>query len=165
MRSQDMDFVTFLKTTLTDGPVAVSEIEARARAAGLLGERQRITNVKAFRKAKSALGIVSIRQGFGRDGAWAWALPPPAKLSAPEAEGQLLAEREVPAAPTQPKLATYGGSIVGADPGSPKESQAIDAAQGLPPEFRDVVGVPRSWLAGVARLNAEWRDLGEYRRS
>jgi len=39
-----------------------------ARAAGLLGERQRISNAKPCRKAKSALGIESIRHRFGAGG-------------------------------------------------------------------------------------------------
>jgi hypothetical protein len=57
-----------------------------AHAAGLLGEGQRITQAKLFRRAKDALGIRSIREGFGAGGRWAWELPPgsdaPATISA-----------------------------------------------------------------------------------
>jgi hypothetical protein len=47
----------------------------RARAAGLLGERQRVTDAKTFKAAKKKLGIMSRRDGFGRDGEWSWAFP------------------------------------------------------------------------------------------
>jgi hypothetical protein len=82
---------TFLKGALADAAVGVPKLEAMARAAGLLGERQRITNAKQFRQAKSALGIRSVRNGFGPGGAWLWALPRDR-----EASGALL--HEAPAA-------------------------------------------------------------------
>jgi putative ABC transport system substrate-binding protein len=41
----------------------------------LLGEGQRIGQAKAFRRAKTSLGIQSIREGFGPGGEWAWELP------------------------------------------------------------------------------------------
>jgi hypothetical protein len=55
-----------------------------ARAAGLLGEGQSITQDKVFRRAKRSLGIRSIRDGFGAGGRWAWELPPdsPTTISA-----------------------------------------------------------------------------------
>jgi hypothetical protein len=69
-------FVTeFLRDALGVGALGVPKLEARARAEGLLGERQRISTAKPFRKAKSALGIQSIRDGFGPGGAWLWKLP------------------------------------------------------------------------------------------
>ncbi len=46
-----------------------------ARAAGLLGERQRISNAKGFKRAKQSLGIKSVRSGFGTGGGWLWKLP------------------------------------------------------------------------------------------
>jgi hypothetical protein len=46
----------FLQNALAGDALGVAELEARARAAGLLGERQRISTAKPFRKAKSALG-------------------------------------------------------------------------------------------------------------
>jgi hypothetical protein len=68
----------FLRNSLANGALAVAELEARARAAGLLSQRQQIQHAKTFKKAKSALGIRSIRDGFGGDGKWAWHLPPEA---------------------------------------------------------------------------------------
>jgi hypothetical protein len=51
-----------------------------ARAAGLLGEHQRITHAKLFKKAKKSLGIRSVRNGFGCAGEWLWLLESPAPL-------------------------------------------------------------------------------------
>jgi hypothetical protein len=45
----------FLRKGLANGPVLVSELEAAARAAGLLGSDQRITHAKPFKRAKKAL--------------------------------------------------------------------------------------------------------------
>jgi hypothetical protein len=61
---------------LAGGALAVGELEAKARAAGLLGEHQQIQHAKSFKKAKKALGIRSIRDGFGSGGQWAWSMPP-----------------------------------------------------------------------------------------
>jgi hypothetical protein len=66
----------FLNHALAAGSaLAVGELEAKARAAGLLRERQRIQHAKAFKKAKKELGIQSIRNGFGSGGKWAWFMP------------------------------------------------------------------------------------------
>src|SRR5262245_41305737 len=62
----------FLNAVLADGPVAVAELEFKARAAGLLGQRQEITNSKLFKAAKKILRVRSKRTGFGRNGVWAW---------------------------------------------------------------------------------------------
>jgi hypothetical protein len=68
----------FLHHALAGGTLSVAELEAKARAAGLLGERQQIQHAKAFKKAKKALGIRSIRAGFGSSGKWDWLMPPQA---------------------------------------------------------------------------------------
>jgi hypothetical protein len=65
----------FLSGVLAGGALAVGDLEAKARAAGLLCEHQQIQHAKAFTKAKKALGIRSIRDGFGRGGKWAWLMP------------------------------------------------------------------------------------------
>jgi hypothetical protein len=146
------------------GPAAVTEIEARARAAGLLSDRQDISHAKRFKHAKAALGIASIRQGFGRDGEWAWALPPPAEVPVPQAEGQL--STKSPVINAEPEVSViYGGAVSSAEPNYPKMSSAIEPANGMPYEFRDVVGVPRSWLEGVARLQGHRnpRDVPPHR--
>jgi hypothetical protein len=65
----------FLRLTLTGGPVRVAELQVKARAAGLLGDRQTVTNSKKFRAGKAALNIRSYRIGFGAGSECAWALP------------------------------------------------------------------------------------------
>ena len=72
----------FLKTRLGRGPVLASELEAAARAAGLLGSDQRISDAKPFKRAKESLGIRSVRNGFGSAGEWFWVLE---KQSTPSA--------------------------------------------------------------------------------
>ena len=57
------------------GALGVPELEARARAAGLLGERQCITNAKLFKRVKKVLGIRSRRAGFGVRSQWLWQMP------------------------------------------------------------------------------------------
>jgi hypothetical protein len=64
----------FLRKELAKGPVLVSELEAAARAAGLLGSGQRISDAKPFKRAKKSLGIRSVRNGFGSAGEWLWLL-------------------------------------------------------------------------------------------
>jgi hypothetical protein len=64
----------FLGKELAKGPVLVSELEAAARAAGLLGSGQRITHAKPFKRAKKSLGVRSVRSGFGSAGEWLWLL-------------------------------------------------------------------------------------------
>jgi hypothetical protein len=54
----------FLRDSLAGGALAVTELDARARAAGLLGERQSITHIRVFKRAKKSLGIRSLRAGF-----------------------------------------------------------------------------------------------------
>ena len=53
----------------------VVELEASARAAGLLKEWQRIAQAKPFRRAKEFLRIRSHRAGFGARSQWLWELP------------------------------------------------------------------------------------------
>ena len=65
----------FLRASLSNGALAVPDLEAKARVAGLLGQRQQIRHAKAFKKAKKSLGIRSVRNGFGRGGKWTWLLP------------------------------------------------------------------------------------------
>lgn len=154
-RLGDMAFVTFLQTALTSGTPNVPELEILARAAGLLGEHQRISQSKPFKRAKIALGIQSVRQGFGPGGGWAWVLPPRANPPASETKPK---EPVIRAEPE--RGAIYGDGIVGAAP----MGSLIDDVE-MPPEFRDIVGVPKSWLRGVARLNVQHhpRDVPAHR--
>jgi hypothetical protein len=64
----------FLRNVLAGGALGVPELEAMARAAGLLGEGRRVTHAKVFKQAKKSLGIRSVRDGFGSGGAWTWVL-------------------------------------------------------------------------------------------
>ena len=73
----------FLRNVLAADAVGVPKLDAMARTAGLLGERQRITQAKLFRRAKDALRIRSVRKGFGPGGRWAWKLPPSSEENAP----------------------------------------------------------------------------------
>jgi hypothetical protein len=76
IRAREAVATEFLRKALLGDALAVPKLEAMARAAGLLGEHQRITQAKSFRRAKDALGIRSVREGFGAGGRWAWKLPP-----------------------------------------------------------------------------------------
>jgi len=64
----------FLQKRLAKGRVLVSELEAAARAAGLLRNGQRITHAKPFKRAKKSLGVRSVHSGFGSAGKWFWHL-------------------------------------------------------------------------------------------
>src|SRR5262249_36070327 len=61
----ERDVIDFLRATLAERAHPVIELEASARAAGLLNEGQRITHAKAFKRAKKSLGIRSLHAGFG----------------------------------------------------------------------------------------------------
>jgi hypothetical protein len=50
----------FLRDALTADAVGVFKLNALAREAGLLGERQHVTQAKLFRRAKRSLGIRSV---------------------------------------------------------------------------------------------------------
>src|SRR5215813_14229457 len=65
----------FLRKSLAEGAQDVLKLEAMARREALLGERQRITDAKAFKRARYSLRIRSVRAGFGPNGTWRWELP------------------------------------------------------------------------------------------
>jgi hypothetical protein len=65
----------FLREALAGGKMSVAELEERARAAGLVDERQCITDLKPFKSAKKSMGIRSRRVGFGPGAVWFWTLP------------------------------------------------------------------------------------------
>jgi hypothetical protein len=115
----------FLRDALAVDSVDVPELEARARAAGLLGERQRITHAKVFKRAKKFLGIRSVRNGFGDAGEWLWQL-----------------ERQ-PASPVSKPFAQPPLSI---------EDTYAEALEEVPADVRSG-RIPSSWIDGVARLD------------
>src|SRR5215470_12550480 len=89
----------FLRKSLAEGAQDVLKIEAMARREALLGERQRITDAKAFRRAKYSLRIRSVRAGFGPNGSWRWELPcdrDGASTASPVASQPVRAERCIP---------------------------------------------------------------------
>jgi hypothetical protein len=67
--------IEFLRWALKPGPRLVQDIEASARAEGLLGEHQRINNAGSLQFAKKELGVVIDREGFGPGSKVYWRLP------------------------------------------------------------------------------------------
>jgi len=85
IRAREAVAAEFLRKALAVEALGVPELDMMARAAGLLGERQHITQAKIFRRAKNSLGIRSVRNGFGAGGGWAWELPRSSKGREPSA--------------------------------------------------------------------------------
>jgi len=137
--------VAFLSGALTSGRVSASQLEARARAAGLLAEHQHITHSKPFKRAKKALGIRSLRNGFGRDGEWFWSLPeqPSPQRMPPVSNGLGPPIAEAPIEATNAN-----------DHSWPRGSLSVEPtpASGSPTEL--TISIPQEWIQGVARLNA-----------
>jgi protein-S-isoprenylcysteine O-methyltransferase Ste14 len=71
-RRSEVLVTEFLRDALAVSALGVPELEARARATGLLGEGQSITHTKAFKRAKKFLRIRSLRAGFGARSQWRW---------------------------------------------------------------------------------------------
>jgi putative DNA primase/helicase len=69
------DAEDFLRDALADGAIAVKDLQADAKQAGL--------SWATIRRAKDRLGIVAERESHGRDGGgrWSWAMPIPARCS------------------------------------------------------------------------------------
>jgi hypothetical protein len=65
----------FLRVILADRPVEVLEVEAQARAAGLLTENQRLRQAKPFRAARKKLNVTATREGFGPGARYFLSLP------------------------------------------------------------------------------------------
>ena len=65
----------FLRKSLAGGAQDVLTLEAMARTEGLLGDRQRITHARPFKRGKHSLRIRSLRAGFGTNDGWRWELP------------------------------------------------------------------------------------------
>src|SRR5215471_18171151 len=89
----------FLRKSLAEGAQDVLKLEAMARGEALLGERQRITDAKAFKRAKYSLRIRSVRAGFGPNGSWRRELPcdrDGASTASPITRHPVRAERCIP---------------------------------------------------------------------
>jgi hypothetical protein len=139
---------TFVRHELAGGQVAVLELERRARRAGLLGEVQRIPQTKAFRTAKTDLGIESIRIGFGRGGEWAWKLGAP-KALAPKADGHLREEPNPSVIQAEPEPAIIRGDA------NPRAELGAKLSRVAP--FVEIGGIPRQWSEDVERLRVQAR--------
>jgi hypothetical protein len=74
-RSGKDEAADFLRSVLSAGPMAVADIEAEARAAGLLGRESPIGQNKMFRDARKELGVASSRDGFGPGSRYVLSLP------------------------------------------------------------------------------------------
>jgi hypothetical protein len=105
----------FLLEQLSGEPAEADEMKKKARSAGL--------SERTLRRAKEALGILSVREGFGRDGRWVWSLPKgannPAKgLATYEVSANPRGTPPIHGQPTlQRSLAMYGsGTPEGAPP-------------------------------------------------
>ena len=72
--------VEFLKDVLANDRMAVADIEASARAAGMLGASTPINKDKPFRDAKKEIGVKATYDGYNRR--WVW------ELSKAPSEGQ-----------------------------------------------------------------------------
>jgi hypothetical protein len=131
----------FLRNALAKGLLPVTVIEAKARAAGLLGERQQIGHAKTFRKAKAFLGIRSVRAGFGAGGTWSWVLP-----AKPAQRPKKKVER------------TENANCSG------QTHSALVDLNGLPAELLRT-RIPSHWIYGIARLDSTQapRDVPAHR--
>lgn len=69
------DAVQFLSRVLANGQMAVSDIEAEARAAGILGSAIPINKDKPFRAAKEKLCIRSYQPKGQKGSGWVWEIP------------------------------------------------------------------------------------------
>src|SRR4029077_1481520 len=86
----------FLRDALAVDAVGVPELDEKARAKGLLGERQHITDAKVFKRAKKSLGIKSLRAGFGARSRWLWELRQPNEPSLKTQQSEATPVRCVP---------------------------------------------------------------------
>jgi hypothetical protein len=132
---------TFLQCTLADGRISVSELETKARTAGLLGDHQRVTHSKGFKRAKMTLRIQSVRDGFGVGGQWFWVLPAPA--------GPPIAKPAYDQLTRAAALATYAET-------DPSHSIVVPTDAWRPMstgrEFRNPGRVPPEWIKGLQYL-------------
>jgi hypothetical protein len=140
--------IDFLGQVLAQGPVAVVELEQRARNLRLLGVRQRITDAKGFKRAKKLLGVQSNRSGFGRGGEWFWSLPGARKTA--------VAEPALGRSSGAPTLVAYGERHT-----RPEQRPAVAAARAnlpsAPVEALRKHLVPQEWVRGLALLHQQAR--------
>jgi hypothetical protein len=87
--SAKAEAIEFLRALFTNTlQLKVREIEQEARARGLLGANQPLSQCRALRDARLALGLTVAREGFGRSGGWVWARPEAAEVDQEETQPQ-----------------------------------------------------------------------------
>jgi hypothetical protein len=86
----------FLRHALAAHGLGVTELDAKARAAGLLAEGRSITTAKVFKRAKKSLGITSRRTGFGARSQWLWQMPPQRNESSVDVRPEPAPARRIP---------------------------------------------------------------------
>jgi hypothetical protein len=140
----------FLQSALSGGAVPVAEVEEKARAAELIGERQTITDSKKFKAAKAALHIRSYRVGFGPGAVWFWALPAPPSTPMPEVLSS--------PASIAPVSDVYAGGLSPWD--IPASTEALRADAEVATDDASTRRVPFEWVRGVALLKGRPRPTG-----
>jgi putative DNA primase/helicase len=91
-RTAKEDAADFLEDLLGRGPIDLLDVEEQARAAGLLGDGQRLRQNKACRAARKSLGVLFERDGFGKGARYVLRLPdapcaPSKAMRAPSPDG------------------------------------------------------------------------------
>jgi putative DNA primase/helicase len=117
--SAKAEAIAFVRGLFDDAlHLKVRAIEEAARAAGLLGANQPLSQCRAMRDARLALGLTVMRAGFGPGGSWVWARPE--VVEANQAEAQPQDEVLTETAQSTPELIS--------PPIQPAQAQTQDAA-------------------------------------
>ena len=114
----------FLQCALANGPVAVKDLEEKARAAGLLGADQSASQTKVFRRTADTLGVQRYQAGRR----WYWMLPAPA--AAPQVSDTLNPD-------LNPVASSGAGGVE-----TPDISAASEMPRALAPQSSDAVAGP-----------------------
>jgi putative DNA primase/helicase len=96
--SAKAEAIAFLRDLFATEPqLPVRDIEAQARAFGLLKPNQPISQCRPLRDARLALELQAVRTGFAKDGAWNWVKP--VAPAAEQAEAKAEPRTDQPSAP------------------------------------------------------------------
>jgi hypothetical protein len=112
-----MNIAEFLRITLANGPVPVKDLQARARAAELLGQDQPISQCRSFRSIADKLGVKRFQAGRR----WFWTLPSANQM--PGATGQV---SDTPTAAVETPDSTSAASEISASGASPSSDTIVD---------------------------------------
>lgn len=148
--------VDFLREVLASGPISVSELEAKARAAGLLSERQRITHAKPFKRAKKSLGIRSLRNGFGSWGEWTWRLDGALAETNKAGAGRQLAGSK---SPVRRISLDWAGGVAALDDGPPPNGVPRHRWQLFLADCHAFLTSPANWVERAVSLGWNALDL------